>query len=86
VQLPLIGNCCWFISADEEVTGGNIQLSLSINNIPFVNMPLDLCDAAQQAGLSCPLYKGNHSISITEDIPYLAPPVSPMGSCGLDYW
>ena len=39
-------------------------------------MPLDLCDAAEQAGLNCPLSKGNHSISITEDIPYLAPPVS----------
>ena len=49
-------------------------------------MPLDLCDAAQQAGLSCPLYKGNHSINVTKDIPYLAPPVSPMGSYGLDYW
>ena len=59
---------------DEEVTGGNIQLTLSINNIPFVNLPLDLCDAAQQAGLSCPLSKGNHSVSISEDIPYLAPP------------
>ena len=58
------------------MTGGNIQLSLSINNIPFVNMPLDLCDAAEQAGLNCPLSKGNHSISITEDVPHLAPPVS----------
>ena len=82
MNLSLVSNCSWFISADEEVTGGNIQLTLSINNIPFVNLPLDLCDAAQQAGLSCPLSKGNHSVSISEDIPYLAPPVSPMGSCG----
>ena len=42
-------------------------------------MPLDLCDAVQQAGLSCPLSKGNHSISVTEEIPDLAPPVSPCG-------
>ena len=79
LNLSLVSNCFWFTSADEEVTGGNIQLSLSINNIPFVNMPLDLCDAVQQAGLSCPLSKGNHSISVTEEIPDLAPPVSPCG-------
>ena len=83
----LVSNCFWFTSADEEVTGGNIQLSLSINNVPFVNMPLDLCDAVLQAGLSCPLSKGNHSISVTEVIPDLAPPVSPMGSLlVLTYW
>jgi len=78
LKLPLIGNYCWFISADEEVTGGNIQLSFSVNSIPFLNRPLDLCDVAQQTGLSCPLSKGNHFISISKDIPFLAPPVSPI--------
>lgn len=64
------------VSADEEVTGGVIAINLKIDGIQFYNENLDLCDAALQAGLNCPLSVGAHTLNINQEIPDEAPPVS----------
>jgi len=58
------------------VTGGVIAINLKIDGIQFYNENLDLCDAALQAGLNCPLSVGAHTLNINQEIPDEAPPVS----------
>jgi len=56
------------------VTGGVIAINLKIDGIQFYNENLDLCDAALQAGLNCPLSVGAHTLNINQEIPDEAPP------------
>ena len=68
--------CYHFITADEDVTGGNIKVSAKYGIIPVYSNTLDLCDTAQEAGLKCPFGAGKHSLKITENIPGEVPSVS----------
>ena len=60
----------------EQVTSGKIKVNLDINKIPFIAMSLDLCNTISQAGLSCPISAGSHTLSLSQQIPDEAPSVS----------
>jgi hypothetical protein len=60
----------------EQVTSGEMKVNLAINKIPFISTNLDLCSTISQAGLSCPISAGSHSLSLTVQIPDEAPAVS----------
>ena len=63
-----------FASA-EQITSGQIKVSAKYGIIPVYDSTLDLCDIADQAGLSCPLASGDHSLEITKNLPSLVPSV-----------
>ena len=60
----------------EQVTGGELKVNLAINKVPFISTNLDLCDTISQAGLSCPISSGSHTLTVTQQIPDEAPSVS----------
>ena len=59
----------------EEVTGGQIEISLKWGFLP-IDQKVDLCDALKQAGKSCPLEPGTQTLSVVQTIPSEAPSVS----------
>ena len=61
----------------EDVTGGKIKLSISFDNIQVVNEELDLCETLPEIDLECPLKKGTHTVSTTQNLPDSIPSVSP---------
>ena len=72
---------CIFLSAAEEVTGGNIAANVSFDSIPDINTKLDLCQAILEVSqLSCPLKEGPHTVTVVETIPEFLPSVS-VGPC-----
>ena len=63
------------------MTNGTVAISLKWEIITVVDETLNLCDVAKDAGLSCPLAIGTHSVKATETIPGIAPPVRSMLCC-----
>ena len=62
----------------EDVTGGKVKLNTTIDNVSMLTQDLDLCDTIDQVDLECPLKKGSHMAAISEDLPDVIPPVSPL--------
>ena len=63
------------MTAEEEVTGGQLKIVLKIDNIEFINTELQLCDIASEAGLTCPIKEGVHTLEVKQEIPDEAPRV-----------
>ena len=59
----------------EAVTNGTIAVKVKWLIITVVDETLDLCTVAKEAGLSCPIAAGTHSVKITATIPSIAPSV-----------
>ena len=61
----------------EEVTSGQIKISLNYGTIPIINETLDLCDLITQINKRCPL-KGDMTINVKESeaLPDYLPSVS----------
>ena len=52
-------------SADEEVTGGSMKVSVVYNNIlPIYEHTFDLCELLQNTKKSCPVPKGIFDITV----------------------
>ena len=67
---------CTF-SADEEVTGGSVNVSVVYNNIlPFYKGTFDLCELVQDTKKSCPVPKGIFDITVGTKVPKGVPAVS----------
>ena len=55
---------CTF-SADEEVTGGSVKVSVVYNSIlPLYKHTFDLCELLQNTKKSCPVPKGIFDITV----------------------
>lgn len=65
-----------FLHVVEEVTSGNVKVSLNYGTIPVVDETLDLCDLVTQVDKQCPLQKGPFPLKITANIPDYVPTVS----------
>ena len=66
----------FLIFTDEEVTGGQVKVSLKYGVIPIYSSTMDLCDLVMQlTSLKCPLAKGDHDVDIKQTIPGDAPSV-----------
>ena len=57
------------------VTNGTIAVKVKWLIITVFDETLNLCDVAKDAGLSCPIAAGTHSVKVTETIPSIAPSV-----------
>lgn len=57
------------------VTNGTIAVKVKWSIITVFDETLNLCDVAKDAGLSCPIAAGTHSVKVTETIPSIAPSV-----------
>lgn len=68
------------VTFNEQVTSGELKVNLAINKIPFISTNLDLCDTISQAGLSCPISAGSHTLTVSQQIPDEAPSGSYTGN------
>lgn len=66
---------------EEQITSGHIQVKIKYGIITVYDETLDLCDIGEQAGLTCPLAAGDHSIKITENVPSIVPSVINVQTC-----
>ncbi len=70
---------------EENLSSGEVQVSLNYGNIPIVNETLDLCDLVIQIGEKCPLNKKRIKFKVTKSLPDYIPSVSlcsnAIGSC-----
>ena len=68
-------------ASEEQITSGQITVKIKYGIITVYDETLDLCDIAEQAGLTCPLAAGDNSLKITETIPSLVPSVINVQTC-----
>ena len=62
-------------SSGEEVTDGEISLSVKYGFLPVYSNTFNLCSELLRAGTKCPLPKGVNIITVREVLPR-TPPVS----------
>ena len=62
--------------AEEEVTGGKIEVEAKYGIIPIYSGTLDLCATVGEIGLSCPIASGDRTLSTNQTIPSVVPSVS----------
>ena len=66
-----------YSSIEEEVTSGEVKLSLKYGSIPIVDETLDFCDLVTQINKQCPLKKGPLKIDFAkQQLPDYIPSVS----------
>lgn len=53
--------------AEEEVTGGNVKVSVKLDGIPLYSDTIALCDILSQERMSCPVkpFSGFNSTTVT---------------------
>ncbi len=61
---------------EEEVTDGSIAIKLKYGILTVLSKTVDLCDAAKEAKLMCPINAGSLTFSTSATIPSIAPGVS----------
>ena len=58
------------------MTSGSIKVDAKLDGVELYSGTLDLCDTIQQAGLSCPVSAGQHTVKVDNiKIPGIAPRV-----------
>ena len=62
----------------DDVTGGHVNLNISLNGVHLLTESLDLCETLPQMNLDCPLEMGPHVASFSLNLPSLLPSVSQM--------
>ena len=71
--------------AGEEVTGGEVKVSVKYGIIPVFSKTFNLCDEAKMIGLTCPLKPMMYPDgSLSVDIPSAIPGVSQQTLCSCD--
>ena len=73
---------CECISADEELTGGSVKVSLMYGFLPIYKHTSDLCQLLQYVKKTCPLPKGIYEGAWNRTIPMDIPGVSWPKSAG----
>ena len=63
--------------AKDIQEGAKVHLQVKYGLIRLINQEVELCDYADQVGLSCPLEKGDQKITKAVDLPQQIPPVRP---------
>lgn len=61
------------ITLSEEVTKGDIKLTIKYGIIPIISMDLQLCDEVKAIGLQCPLEPKTYDGKLSVDIPSAIP-------------
>ena len=74
-------HACIF-SADEEVTGGSVKVSLMYGFLPIYKHTFDLCQLLQDVKKSCPVPKGILDVTVGTKLPMDVPGVSWPGKGG----
>ena len=64
------------ISADEELTGGTVMVSLMYGFLPIYKHTFDLCELLQYVKKTCPIPKGTYEGARNGTIPMDVPGVS----------
>lgn len=64
------------LTPGEEVSSGNVDINVTIDNVSVVTESFDLCAIIPEVNLMCPLAKGGHIAAITVDLPEDIPGVS----------
>ncbi len=57
------------------ITGGKINVTASLDNVPLLEKIFDLCSESSIIGVNCPLTSGQRTLSAKPTITDLAPPV-----------
>ena len=63
-------------SADEEVTGGSVMVSIMYGFLPIYKHTFDLCQLLQNVKKSCPVLKGILDVTVDTKLPMDVPAVS----------
>ena len=66
----------YIFSADEEVTGGTVKVSLMYSFLPVYKHTFDLCELLQYVKKDCPVPRGILDISVDVKVPMDIPRVS----------
>ena len=62
--------------SEEELTGGEVKVSVKYGIITIFSNTLDLCTLLKDAGFTCPLAPKTYEGSLTQMIPNAIPAVS----------
>ena len=68
--------CIYAITIGEEVTGGNIVVDIKYHGFKLKEITENVCDAAKETGKSCPIEPGTQTLTISQELPSIAPSVS----------
>ena len=64
-------------TADEQVTGGQVEVKLSYGEVPLFHQLIDLCKLLEQVNITCPVKVGPvNNVLVKTKIPQEAPSVS----------
>ncbi|XP_064399083.1 putative phosphatidylglycerol/phosphatidylinositol transfer protein DDB_G0282107 [Halichondria panicea] len=62
------------VQNNTMITGGKINVTASLDNVPLLEKIFDLCSESSIIGVNCPLTSGQRTLSAKPTITDLAPP------------
>ena len=85
VMHKLIDHMTLCMCIGEQVTGGELELNVYINNTDYISGNFDLCSSITMVGLECPISAGLHTLTGFRQISADNPSVR-LSTCVLNPW